>query len=138
MAEAVFGHKVKQARLEHAISTDSAATGHWHIGEQPHHGTRRVLAKAGIAYSHCARLLVASDLERFDYVLTMDEDNLREVRRMGQGRATVAPLLTYAPETGLTEVPDPYYTGDFEQTYELVEAASTGLLAAIRRDHDLD
>lgn len=137
MAEAVFAHKVREAGLADVIFTDSAGTGHWHIGSPPHHGTRRILAKHAVEYTHAARQIVASDLEKFDYVLTMDNDNLHNVQRMGRGKAVVRPFLDYAPETGVTEVPDPYYTGNFDEVYHLVDHASTALLAAIRRDHNL-
>jgi len=56
---------------------------------------------------------------------------------MGQGKAVVRPFLEYAPDTGITEVPDPYFTGNFEEVYDLVDAAADGLLAAIRADHRL-
>lgn len=137
MAEGVFAHKVKLAGLDREISTDSAGTGAWHVGEQPHHGTRRTLAQKQIAYQHRARVLVASDLEKFDYVLTMDDDNLASVLQIGRGKAHVAPFLSYAPHLALSEVPDPYFTGNFEETYRLVDAASDGLLAVIRKDRGI-
>jgi protein-tyrosine phosphatase len=137
MAEGVFAHKVLAAGLANEIYTDSAGTGNWHVGSQPHAGTRRLLAKNAIYYSHAARQIVATDLEKFDYVMTMDDDNLHNVQSMGRGKAVVRPFLEYAPHVGITEVPDPYFTGNFEQTYELVNAAADGLLAAIRRDHNL-
>lgn len=137
MAEAVFAHKVKLAGLSDRIEADSAGTGHWHIGEPAHHGTRRMLAQMQVPYNGRARVLLASDLEKFDYIVTMDDQNLSDVRRIGKGKAKVAPLLAYAPELGITEVPDPYYTGNFDETYRLADAATEGLLAAIREEHGL-
>ena len=67
----------------------------------------------------------------------MDEANRRGVERVGRGRARVAALLDYAPHTGITEVPDPYLTGNFEEVYALVNEATDGLLAAIRQEHGL-
>jgi protein-tyrosine phosphatase len=137
MAEAVFAHKVKVAGLEDAIQADSAGTGHWHVGDPPHHGTRRVLAKNGIPYAHRGRQIVATDLERFDYVITMDNDNLHTVRSMGRGKAFVRPFLSYAAGVAVHEVPDPYFTGNFEEVYDLVDTAADGLLASIRDAHRL-
>jgi protein-tyrosine phosphatase len=137
MAEAVFAEKVRVAGLSDTICADSAGTGHWHIGSQAHPGTRRVLAQNEIPYDGRARVLVASDLERFDYILTMDDENLRDVLAIGRGTAKVGPLMSYAPETGFTEVPDPYYDGNFERTYALTSAASEGFLESLRRDHNL-
>lgn len=135
MAEAVFAHKVREAGLSDKIEADSAGTGRWHIGERAHSGTRRLLAEKKIKYDHCAREISPSDLDTFHYIITMDEANLRDVQRMGKGRARVAPLMSYASDSGWIEVPDPYYTGRFEEVYRLVDQATDGLLAAIRREH---
>ncbi|HEX5324032.1 MAG TPA: low molecular weight protein-tyrosine-phosphatase [Capsulimonadaceae bacterium] len=137
MAEAVFAHKVREAGLSERIEADSAGTGSWHVGERPHSGTRRVLAANNISYDHCARTLFPSDLNDFDYIITMDETNLRDVLRMGRGRARVAPLMSYAANSGWIEVPDPYYTGRFDEVYHLVDQATEGLLAMIRREHEI-
>ncbi|MBV9852419.1 MAG: low molecular weight phosphotyrosine protein phosphatase [Armatimonadetes bacterium] len=137
MAEAVFRHRVKLAGLEDQIEADSAGTGDWHVGEPPHHGTARLLADNQIEYDHCARQLTARDLNHFDYIITMDEANRRGVGRLGKGRARVAALLDYAPHARVAEVPDPYYTGNFEEVYHLVSQAADGLLAAIREEHGL-
>ena len=77
------------------------------------------------------------DLEAFDYVLTMDNQNLANVRALGTGRAVVRPFLEYAPHLPLREVPDPYLTGGFPEVYDLVDAAAEGLLKAIRAEHQL-
>ncbi len=137
MAEAVFRHKVAAAGLGHKIEADSAGTGDWHLGEPPHPGTRRVLAANDVEYRHRARQIAPQDLEAFDYVLTMDDANLRAVRAMTQGKARVVPFLDCAPQTGVREVPDPYFTGNFEEVYALVEAAADGLLAAVREEQKL-
>jgi protein-tyrosine phosphatase len=134
MAEAVFASKVRAAGLEEMIEADSAGTGDWHIGQPPHRGTRALLKQKKIDYTHAARLITAADLEAFDYVLTMDAQNLANVRAMGTGRAVVRPFLEYAPHLPLREVPDPYLTGDFSEVYDLVDAAADGLLEAIRAE----
>ena len=140
MAEAVFRHKVRAAGLEDRIEADSAGTGDWHAGSPAHPGTRRLLARNDIACDdHCARQITPEDFHEFDYILTMDEDNLSAVRALARsgGRAKIAPLMDFAPHANAREVPDPYYTGGFEGVYALVDEATTGLLAAIRREHIL-
>lgn len=137
MAEAVFRHKARAAGLEEEIEADSAGTGHWHVGSPPHPGARAMLARNGIEYAHQARLIVEADLDSFDYVLTMDDQNLRDVRAIGAGRAIVRPFLAYAPEGAVREVPDPYLVGGFEGVYDLVDEAAEGLLKAIRAEHGL-
>ncbi len=135
MAEAVFMHKVRAADLDHAIGAESAGTGDWHVGKPPHAGTRGLLAKYDITYDHCARLLTRSDLSAFDYIITMDDQNFRDVQQLGLGPARIARFLEFAPGTEEREVPDPYYTGEFERVYTLVDAAAEGLLASIRQEH---
>jgi protein-tyrosine phosphatase len=137
MAEAVFRHKVTQAGLSDKIEVDGAGTGDWHIGNPPHEGTRGILDKAGISYEGMtARQMTKADLD-FDYILTMDASNLRNVRTLGSGRGEVRPFMDFAPHTGVTEVPDPYYTGGYEEVYALVNAACDGLLQYIKTEHRL-
>ena len=142
MAEAVFQHKVRLSNLTDRIESDSAGTGSWHVGARPHAGTRNLLATKAIDYDHAARVIRPDDFLHFDYILTMDDDNLETVRAIsaragGTGKARLAPFLDYAPQAGVREVPDPYYSGNFEEVYVLVEQAAAGLLAAICRDHNL-
>ncbi len=137
MAEAVFAHMVEQVGLDGQIHADSAGTGNWHVGEAPHSGTRKILAREGIGYEGRARLLIRDDLDAFDYIITMDRENLRNVKALGQGMAKVVSLMEFAPETNVEEVPDPYYDGRFEEVYRLVTQASEGLLNTIRREHSL-
>ena len=129
---------IADAGLAGRIETQSAGTGKWHTGEPPHEGTRAVLDKHGVSYAgQTARQIVRTDLQVFDYIVTMDDANLSNVGRMGRARGIVMPLLSFAPETGLSEVPDPYYNGGFDGVYALVRAGCAGLLATIRTDHAL-
>jgi protein-tyrosine phosphatase len=133
LAEALFRHKVQHAGLADSLSCDSAGTGGWHAGELPHRGTQQILHQHGIDFSGIrARQLTRADLTEFDYLLTMDNDNLRDVQRLGTPKGTLRPLLAYAPELGYDEVPDPWYDGNFALTYRLVDAACDGLLEALR------
>ena len=67
----------------------------------------------------------------------MDEQNFRDVSALGSGTAKIVRFLSYAPELGRTEVPDPYYVGGYEGVFDLVEVASLGLLNAIRKEHGI-
>jgi protein-tyrosine phosphatase len=132
MAEAVFRHMVAAAGLQGRIEADSAGTGEWHVGEQPHHGTRRVLRERGIDYAHSARQIALADFARFDYIIALDRGHLSELRQLGKrSGAQIALLMEYAPAVGVLDVPDPYYTGGFGEVYDLVEQACRGLLEHI-------
>jgi len=129
MAEALFRHKVAEAGLTHKISCDSAGTGGWHAGELPHRGTQQILRQHGIDFTGIrARQLTQEDLTTFDYLLTMDRTNQRDVARLGAPTGTLTPVMAFAPEQGYTEVPDPWYDGNFALTYQLLDAACEALL----------
>jgi protein-tyrosine phosphatase len=102
----------------------------------------KILRDAGIEYSGCARQITPSDLQDFDYVITMDSENEANVRAMAEAdnppRARIAPLLEYsrpAQANKIAEVPDPYLVGGFDITFRLVESGCKGLLEEIRRTH---
>jgi protein-tyrosine phosphatase len=67
----------------------------------------------------------------------MDNENLSDVQRLGTGRAKIAPLLSYAQNSTVLEVPDPYHSGGFEGVYQMVQAGAAGLLETIRKEHRL-
>ncbi len=141
MAEGVFADLVQQAGLAEKIEVDSAGTSGWHEGERAHSGTLDVLKRNGIVYNGRSRQFLQRDIEDFDYIVTMDRSNFRDVMRALNGvHPKVTMFLHYANEAGLTsvqEVPDPYYTGGFDEVFALVKQGSSALLEHIRRHHQL-
>jgi len=77
-----------------------------------------------------ARQVSRSDFDRFDLIVAMDADNLAnlEAMRPRQGGAELRLFTDYAAATGANEVPDPYFTRDFDGTLDLIESAARGLL----------
>lgn len=139
MAEAVFQRQVDSAGLADRFEIDSAGTGGWHAGEPAHRGTQAVLRRNGIAYTGRARQVQPADLQRFDYVIAMDQENVADLRRLDRAGALdgkLHRLLDFAPG-GLRDVPDPYYTGQFDLVYELVNAGAAGLLEFVRAERGL-
>jgi protein-tyrosine phosphatase len=141
MAEATFAQMVQQSGMANVIEVDSAGCGDWHAGEPAHRGTRQILREQGIEYSGCARQITVEDFHHFDYIITMDEENLRHVLQMKeqypQSRAKIFRLLDFsevARKNGFHEVPDPYYVGGFDGVYRLIYAGCAGLLDHIRRE----
>jgi protein-tyrosine phosphatase len=134
MAEAVFRARVREAGLDDDFEIDSAGTGAFHVGKPAHAGTRGILAKNGIGCEHRARVLERADLDRFDHVVAMDGQNRRDIESLGGGRAALSLFLDHAPELGVRDVPDPYYTGQFDVVYSLVDAAAIRLLAKLRSE----
>lgn len=128
-AEGVFRRRAEERGLAGRVRVDSAGTGDWHIGSPPDPRARAAAAARGYDLTALrGRQVRAEDLERFDYVLAMDADNLAELERLAPGRARL--LLEYAPGSGTRHVPDPYYgEGDgFERVLDLIETAVDGLL----------
>ena len=136
MAEFVFRDMVKKAGLGDCISVASAAVTTEEIGNDIHHGTRRKLQQEGIAFEpRAARLITRQDYEVFDYVILMDEENRCHLRRMfGDKIAQSTPLLlSFAGEE--RDIADPWYTGNFDVTYDDIVRGCTALLAQIRERH---
>lgn len=132
MAEAVFRHLVGKAGLADRILVDSAGTGHWHVGERPHHGTLRELAQHGIdASGLTARQVIPADLRTADYVVAMDQENLLDLERIGPARGSLFLFMDLLPEEDRKDVPDPYYVGNFDEVYRLVEQGCDRLLQRI-------
>jgi protein-tyrosine phosphatase len=138
VAQGVFENVARREGLADEVEVDSAGThGFYHAGEPPDPRAQESVLARGIDISgQRARLLDPEDCQRFDYILTMDEENYRTVARLCDGGAEVRPFLDYAPGPE-TEVPDPYYGGPegFDNALNLIEEASEGLLQDIRERH---
>ncbi len=139
VAQGVFENTVRREDLSSKVEVDSAGThGFYHAGEPPDSRAQESARKRGVDISRQrARLLEGADCERFDFILTMDEQNFRRVSALCQGGAVVRPFLDYAPGPE-TAVPDPYGGGPegFETALDLIEAASEGLLVEVRERLD--
>jgi len=140
MAEAVMRHYVEQEGLSHLIEVDSAGTGDWHIGKPPHEGTRKLLDEKQISYNGMkARQVAAKDLYDFTYIVCMDNQNLKDVQSVfsssvGDGaHGKVLTFMSLVTGAHVTEVPDPYYTGNFDEVYDLVKQGCRTLLNEIKQ-----
>lgn len=132
MAEYVMRDLVRQAGLEDQIQVASAATSREELGNPVYLPARRKLAEHGIACEgHAARQMTAADYDRFDLLIGMDQNNLRNMNRIcgGDPQHKLRMLMDYTDRPG--EVADPWYTGDFERTWQDVLAGCQGLLAQL-------
>jgi low molecular weight protein-tyrosine phosphatase len=116
---------------------DSCGTGDWHIDKAPDQRAQAAASKRGYYLSVLrARTVHINDFEHYDHILAMDENNLRDLLTMAplHHHGKIRLFLEYAPKSGLTAVPDPYYDGadGFEHVLDLVEEACYGLLEQIR------
>lgn len=118
------------------LTFDSAGTAEYHIGDAPDPRSQRAALARGYDLAALrARQVVAEDFRRFDLLLAMDEDNLRDLQAMApRGLAQRAQLfLSYCDDAGCVAVPDPYYggTAGFDAVLDLAEAGSRGLFRAL-------
>lgn len=127
MAQSVFRYMADKKGLSGCFEIDSAATSTEEIGNPPHYGTVSELRRQNIPLiPHRARQLTKADYERYDYLVGMDSANIRNMRRITGEDGKIYKLLSFA---GLDrDVADPWYTGDFEKTYEDVALGCAALL----------
>ena len=132
MAEAVFRKMVENEGLSNKIIIDSAATSSWEHENPVHHGTKSRLAKEGIDVAGMySRILNNNDLDA-DYILGMDKNNIKDIKIFinGKNKGEIKMLLEYAGEK--REIKDPWFTGDFDTTYNDVVKGCKALLEYIK------
>lgn len=127
MAEFLFKKLVNEKGLSDCFDIASAATSTEEIGNPVHFGTRRILDKFGIDYRNKrAYQLTKKDVEYYDYIICMDNNNMRNLNRMFGKNDKFSMLLDY-PKI-YRDVLDPWYTGDFNSTYNDIELGINSFL----------
>ena len=139
-AEGVFRDLLAREGWEQRVFVDSAGTHAYHVGNPPDERAQETAARRGIDLSRQrARRVLDTDFVEFDYVLAMDSSNYEDLSRICPAgyEDRLRLFLEFAPDLGRKDVPDPYYGGasGFERVLDMIEAASSGLLESIRKDH---
>ncbi|MET1110183.1 MAG: low molecular weight protein-tyrosine-phosphatase [Allosphingosinicella sp.] len=134
LAEAAFRREAERLGLD--VEIDSAGTGDWHIGYPPDPRAAAVAARNGIDISHLkARLVTADDFRRFDHIVALDPNNLRDLERLrpADGKAALSLLLDHVEGRRGQAVADPYYGDDshFDTAWDDVSAGAQGLARTI-------
>lgn len=132
MAQFVFQHMVNEAGLSDWFEIDSAATSREEIGNSPHRGTVRKMQEVGIpVLPHRARQVTRKDYDYYDLLIIMDDENLWGIRRIihDDPDHKIRMLLEYTGEN--RNVADPWYTGDFDTTYDDVSRGCSALLQTL-------
>ena len=133
MAEFVFRDMVKKAGLEQSFSIASSATSPDEIGNPVHPGTRKKLSEVGIdTIGKYAVQLTKADYKEYDYIIAMDSYNLRNINKIigADTEQKVSLLLDFA---GGGDIADPWYTGNFYETYQDVVKGCKGLLETLKQ-----
>lgn len=136
LAEAALRAEAERRGLD--VHIDSAGTGDWHLGYPPDPRAAAVAGRNGIDISHLrARQVTPEDFRRFDHVVALDAQNLRDLQRMrpADGKAELSLLLDHVAGREGQAVADPYYGGDahFDVTWSDVEAGARALADRIEK-----
>ncbi len=142
LAEGVFQKLVEDKGLSSQFSVDSCGTSAYHIGELPHHLSRKVAQLHGMELTHRARQLSSQDYKQFDYILAMDASNLRNMQQVAgfaKAKDKVSLLRAFDNQQSSKAVDDPYGgdMSDFEDCYQIVKESCENLLAKIQKERQL-
>lgn len=138
MSQFVFQHMVNNLGIADKFIIDSRATSTEEIGNPPHRGTVRKMQEVGIpVLPHRATQITWNDYNNFDYVIGMDEWNMRNLNRMlkGDPEGKIYKLLSFASSG--RDIADPWYTGNFDATYEDVVEGCEGFLNYLKDKGEL-
>ena len=140
MAESVLTYMVRQMGLQEQFEIQSAATSREEIGNSPHYGTVNKLRQEGIpVIPHRAVQMTQKDYDYYDFLIGMDRANIINMTRIAGGSdadGKIFKLLSFAENGNLIsarDVADPWYTGDFDETYRDVQMGCKGFLAYLRK-----
>lgn len=139
-AEAVMNFIIKKNNLHHLIEVDSAGTIAYHSGECADERMMKHAAKRGYELTSISRNFnPEADFEKFDYIVTMDEENYEDILhldRENKYRNKIFRMADFCRVMDVNEVPDPYYGGSagFELVLDILEDASEGLLEKVLND----
>lgn len=138
MAETLFNHHLKQAGKTADFIVDSCGTGGWHAGEKADQRMRQTAEKHGLSITHRARQIQDEDIEQFDYLLVMDQQNLRDVNDRFVNTQKKVSLITDLTQSFHGKIiPDPYF-GDmrgFEEVFQLLNNVTRELADQIIHQH---
>lgn len=135
LAEGILKFKLEQCGLN--VEVDSAGTSSWHDGSSPHIGSIEIAQKYGIDISsQVSRQVQSADLGRFDLILAMDSANYQSLKELDIDNSfseKIKLILNYVYPNENRAVPDPYYTDNFEEVYDLLNQAADKLIAEISK-----
>jgi len=140
LAEGFLRHNIELNKLGGQFQVDSAGTGNWHVGKPPDSRAVRAAAEMGVDIAGLrARQIKTRDFGRFDRVIAMDQDNLRDLQYLGQectGDFKLELLSGMIEAPGFINVPDPWYGNyrDFQAVAEQLDSACRALLEKLLQD----
>lgn len=134
MAQYVMQYLINEAGLSDKITVDSAATSREEIGNGIHYGTKKKLREMGIPFDdHRARQMTKQDYENYDLLIGMESVNIRNMMRIAGGdpKQKIHRILDFTEFP--RDIDDPWYTGDFDITYEQIMQGCKALLIFLEK-----
>jgi len=138
MAQSVLTHLVQKRHLEDLFEINSAATSREEIGNTPHYGTVNKLRQVGVpVVPHRAVQMTKADYDYYDYLIGMDTANIRNMNRIAGGDPDdkIYKLLAFAGSG--RDIADPWYTDNFDDTYNDVVEGCEGFLDFLKRNAEI-
>lgn len=138
MAEFVLKDMIHKEGLNDKITVVSSATSSEEIGNPVHYGTQKILKEHDIyTKGKVAVKLKASDYSHYNFLIGMDDRNIGNMKRLFQGDPNhkVSKLLSFVSSN--KDIADPWYTSDFETTYDDVYQSCDALLTFIQKEYNL-
>lgn len=138
LAETIMNDLLEKRGLQDFYSVDSAGIIDYHEGERADYRMRCHASFRGYDITHLSRPVQKSDFEKFDLIIGMDNQNVRDLQSLAeteQQRDKIQKMTIYCPEFNRDTVPDPYYGGDagFELVINMLEKACANLIDALEQ-----
>ncbi|MDK9866478.1 MULTISPECIES: low molecular weight protein-tyrosine-phosphatase [Staphylococcus] len=135
MAEAIMRQRLLDRKIT-GLNVTSRGTGDWNLGQPPHEGTQDILTKNDIPFDNMISELFKAD-DDFDYIIAMDQSNVENIKQINSSiKGQLYKLLDFS-DMNETDVPDPYYTNNFEGVYKMVQSSCDNLIDFIVKDANL-
>ncbi|MBC2577633.1 low molecular weight phosphotyrosine protein phosphatase [Peptostreptococcus russellii] len=135
MAEALFRYMIEKEDLKEKIYVNSSATSYEEIGNPVHIGTKKKLSEKGISTDGLyASKLKKEDLQNYDYIFTMDQNNMNNIKReFGEiDKEKIMKLLDITDNP--RDIADPWYTGNFDETYDDILEGCKVLIEKLKKE----
>ena len=137
MAQAIFEHQIKEAKLEDHFNAQSAGTAGYHRGAPPDPRTLSTLKSHDILFEHQAHQVNATDIDTYDYLIAMDLQNFLHLQNMNPIGSVLIKMRDFDPLEKNGDVPDPYYGqhDGFEGVFEILNRSIKCLILALKEKH---
>lgn len=143
LGAAILKKKISENGMDSWVEVDSCGTSNYHIGDGADPRTIANATENGVPIEHCARQLVAEDLEKFDYIFAMDKSNYQNTMNLASNpesaKDKVKLMRTFDPHPNGGEVPDPYHGGakGFQEVFEILDRSTDGFIAHLEESYKL-